>query len=185
MTVPVASFGKSPYEGKLVRLRAREPEDEAAYYRWLNDPAVTEHLAVRCPASHLFEREFLQADKGPSYFNAGFGVETLAEGKLIGSTSLHAASPENRSAQVGIFIGDTACWDGGYGTDTMRTICRFGFEMMNLHRIELEVYAPNARARRVYEKVGFHTEACRRKARYQNGQYLDVVVMGLLEGELR
>ncbi|MBE0610648.1 MAG: GNAT family N-acetyltransferase, partial [Dehalococcoidia bacterium] len=70
-------------------------------------------------------------------------------------------------------------------TDTMRTVCRFGFEMMNLHRIQLEVYANNARARHVYEKVGFVLEGCRRQALYKFGRYHDVLVMSLLEGELR
>lgn len=38
---------KSPFEGRLVRLRAREPEDAPLLYRWFNDPEVTEFLAMR------------------------------------------------------------------------------------------------------------------------------------------
>jgi RimJ/RimL family protein N-acetyltransferase len=94
-------------------------------------------------------------------------------------------SPENRSARLGIAIGAKARWDGGYGTDAMRVLCRFGFDMMNLHRIELDVYADNLRAEHVYEKVGFRVEGRRREALYKFGRYHDVVVMGLLEGELR
>ena len=56
--------------------------------------------------------------------------------------------------------------------------------MMNLNRIELDVFAENARARRVYEKVGFREEGVRRQAVYKYGRYQDVVVMGLLAGEL-
>ena len=105
--------------------------------------------------------------------------------RLIGGVDLRPSSQENREATLGITIGDKAVWDGGYGTDTMRTICRFGFEMMNLHRIQLEVYAGNERARHVYEKVGFRLEGCRREAFFKYGRYQDVLVMGLLEGELR
>jgi len=93
-------------------------------------------------------------------------------------------SPENRSATLGIAIGDKDSWDGGFGTDTMRTVCRFGFEMMNLHRIELEVYASKARARHVYEKVGFAVEGTRRDGVFKFGADQNVVVMGLIEGEL-
>ena len=64
-------------------------------------------------------------------------------------------------------------------------MCRFGFEMMNLNRIELEVHAENARARHVYAKVGFQEEGVRRQAIYRAGRYQDMVVMGLLAGELR
>ena len=176
---------QSPFEGKLIRLRAREPEDEPLLFRWFNDAEVTEHLAMRYPLSHAQEREFIESQKASGYQHAGFAVETLAEGELIGGVDLMGTSPESRSARLGIAIGDKTRWDGGYGTDTMRAVCRFGFEMMNLHRIELEVYADNLRAQHVYEKVGFQVEGRRREALYKFGRYHDVIVMGLLEGELR
>lgn len=174
---------QSPYEGKLVRLRAREPGDEPLLYRWFNDPEVTEHLTVRYPLSHAQEKAFIEG-AAVSYDRATFGVETIAEGKLIGGVSLEQASPENRRATLGIALGDKQFWNGGYGTDTMRVVCRFGFESMNLHRIDLEVYGTNARARRVYEKVGFRQEGVLREAVYKYGRYEDIVHMGLLEGEL-
>ena len=88
------------------------------------------------------------------------------------------------SGEVTITIGDKSRWDGGYGTDAMRTVCRFGFEMMNLHRIELHVFAENARARRAYQKAGFREEGYLRECVFKYGRYMDDVVMGMLEGEL-
>lgn len=175
----------SPFEGKLIRLRARELEDEPLLYQWFNDPEVTEHLSIRYPLSHRDEKDFVEKNHHVSFANATFAVETLADRRVIGGCGLHAASAENRAATLGIALGDKTYWNGGYGTDTMRTVCRFGFEMMNLHRIELDVYAENARARRVYERVGFREEGCRRDGLYKYGRYHDVIVMGLLEGELR
>ncbi|MCC7364616.1 MAG: GNAT family N-acetyltransferase [Dehalococcoidia bacterium] len=174
---------KSPLEGELIRLRSHEPEDEPYFHRWIHDPEVTEHLNARYPYSHAQEREF--ASLTSTYQNATFSVVTLAEGQLIGNVSLRNAVPEDRSCDLGIMIGDKEYWGRGYGTDTMRTACRFGFEMMNLHRIELEVFAGNDRAQHVYEKVGFKVEARRRQAHFKFGRYVDVLVMGLLEGELR
>ena len=49
-----------------------------------------------------------------------------------------------------------------------------------LTRIELYVYASNARAIHLYEKFGFRLEGRRRQAIYQNGQYGDDLTMGLL-----
>ena len=176
---------QSPYEGKLIRLRAREPEDEPLLYKWFNDPEVTEFLTVRYPLSHAREKEFIEHTQTPGYSLASFAVETIAENRLIGGVGLEGASPENRSATLGIAIGDKQFWNSGYGTDAMRAICRFGFEMMNLHRIALEVYDGNARAQHVYEKIGFQVEGRRRQAHFLRGRYVDVIVMGLLEGELR
>lgn len=174
----------SPFEGRLIRLRSREPEDEPLLFRWFNDPEVTENLTIRYPVSHAQERAFIEARCRPGYNDAFFAVETLAEGDLIGGVDLLHASPENRGASLGIALGDKERWDSGYGTDTMRTICRFGFEEMNLHRIELVVFAPNARAQRVYARVGFKVEGRLRDARFKSGRYQDVIVMGLLRDEL-
>ncbi len=178
-------MAQSPYEGKLIRLRAKEPEDEPAFFRWINDHEVIEHLSARYPFSHAQEREFITATAAPGYENPSFAVETLAERKLIGNCSLGGASPEHRSATLGIVIGEKSYWDGGYGTDTMRTLCRFGFAEMNLHRIQLEVLAGNDRAKHVYEKIGFRVEGVRRDAHFRHGAYRDSIIMGLLEGELR
>jgi RimJ/RimL family protein N-acetyltransferase len=167
-----------------VRLRAREPEDEPLLYEWFNDPEVTEHLALRYPLSHRGEREFIERMSEVKYGNASFAIDTL-DGRMIGGCGLEEVSPENRSATLGIAIGDKAFWDGGYGTDTMRVLCRVGFEVMNLHRITLDVYADNQRARHVYEKVGFKLEVTKRRALYKFGRYHDIYTMGLLEGELR
>ena len=174
----------NPFEGSLIRLRLREPEDEPQLYRWFNDPDVTEHLTVRYPLSHAQEKSFIEHTNAASFGQTSFGIETIEEGRLIGGCGLEDMSPENGTATLGIAIGDKQFWDGGYGTDTMRTLCRFGFEMMNLHRIELDVYAENLRAIRVYEKVGFAHEGVRRQAHYKFGRYHDVLVMGLLRGEL-
>jgi RimJ/RimL family protein N-acetyltransferase len=175
----------NPFEGDLIRLRAREPDDEPQLYEWFNDPEVTQFLSLRYPVSHAQERDFLARAGGISFGHASFAIETLTDSRMIGGCDLVDASAENRSATLGIAIGDKAYWDSGYGTDAMRTVCRFGFEMMNLNRIQLDVFAPNARAKRVYEKVGFRTEAVRREAVYLQGAYVDVHVMGLLAGELR
>lgn len=178
-------MSQSPYEGKLIRLRAKEPEDEPSFYRWINDHEVIEYLNARYPFSHAQEREWIAATAAPGYARAAFAVETLADRTLIGHCDLVGTSPEHRSAILGIMIGEKSCWDGGYGTDTMRTLCRFGFEEMNLHRIQMEVIAGNDRALHVYKKIGFKVEGTRREAHFRHGAYRDSIVMGLLEGELR
>ena len=47
-------------------------------------------------------------------------------------------------------------------------------------RIELRVYARNARAIHVYEKLGFEREGLRRRAIFQDGEYQDDLLMALL-----
>ncbi|MEX2236385.1 MAG: GNAT family protein [Dehalococcoidia bacterium] len=174
-----------PLEGRLVRLRARDLADEPLLWKWINDPEVTQNLMARYPYSHAAETEWLKTQTAPGYGEAGLGIETLVEGRLIGNIGLHRASAEDRRATLGIMIGEGDFRDRGYGTDAMRTLCRFGFAMMNMRRIELDVLATNPRAFHVYEKVGFQLEGTRREALWKFGRWIDIHMMGLHEGELR
>lgn len=51
---------------------------------------------------------------------------------------------------------------------------------IGLERVELDVYASNAAAIRLYEKLGFVVEGVHRRARKLDGQYDDLVSMALL-----
>ena len=73
----------------------------------------------------------------------------------------------------------------GYGTEATRAVVEHGFSVLGLHRIELEVYAFNDRARRVYEKCGFVVEGHRRDALLWDGAWHDAVTMAILSTDRR
>ncbi|SFP79861.1 Protein N-acetyltransferase, RimJ/RimL family [Amycolatopsis arida] len=170
--------------GELVRLRPLEPEDADAFWRWHNDPDVVRWLVADYDESLAqIRRRF--AERGPNtYSNVAFGIETLAEGRLIGSCTLRDASPETARAWFDLYIGEKDHWGGGFGTDATRTLCRYGFEMMRLHSIALWVVAENAAAVRAYEKVGFRVDGRHRESFRGAGRWHDELLMSLLEGEL-
>ena len=125
------------YAGSLVKLRAQEPGDAELYHRWIHDPEVIEHITFRYPMSQPAEREWVESNGKPGYARAVFAVEALDTGQLIGAVELSVDQPEVRRAVLGITLGDKSYWGRGYGTDTVRTMCRFGFDEMNVHRIYL------------------------------------------------
>lgn len=84
------------------------------------------------------ELDWIDCSKNVNYGNATFAVETIEDGRLIGGCDIRAPTgPETRKGELGLMIGDKSVWGRGYGTDMVRTACRFGFDEMNLHRIEL------------------------------------------------
>jgi RimJ/RimL family protein N-acetyltransferase len=177
-------------EGKLVNLRAPEMGDLERNYRWINDREVTRWLAMRYPMSLAAEEGWMRERTAQplSYDNAFFAIETKdgsEAGVHIGNINFFKTAPEDRKAELGIMIGEKAYWSRGYGTDALTTLVRFGFEEMNLNRVQLDVFAENERARVAYRKAGFVEEGCRRQARYQEGRYQDVVVMSVLREEWR
>ena len=173
-------------EGNLVNLRAREMSDLERNYRWINDREVTRFLSMRYEISLLAEekwmRERMGLDEPLGWGNVAFAIDTK-DGVHIGNINFHEMSAENRTARLGIVIGDKAYWSKGYGTDAMLALLRFGFDEMNLHRIDLTVDEPNERARACYRKCGMVEEARLRLERYARGAYYDQFVMGILRDE--
>ena len=167
----------SPFVGRLVRLRAVEEDDLAWINREFWNPNVHRYLAITWPESIGGTRVWWEAtrvhDPGPLV------IETLDGADRVGVCSLEQVEGSSRSAVLGIWIAE-ASWSKGYGTDAVRTLCRFGFREMNLQRIALTVYDINPRGIRAYQKAGFKEEGRRRRDHFVDGRYIDVVEMGLL-----
>jgi len=107
-----------------------------------------------------------------------FGIE--ADGKLIGDLGLFHVNRVNGSAELGIGIGDKAYWGNGYGREAIALLVDYGFRLLNLRRIWLEVHANNDRAMACYRSCGFAEEGRLREHVWTDGKYVDLVVMGLL-----
>ncbi len=171
--------------GERIRLRGNEREDIPSFVEWLNDPEAIEYLALSLPFSNADEIRWFEklADRPAEEMPLAIEIKKGKGWILIGNSGFHNIDWKNRSAEVGIFIGDKSCWNKGYGTETMRLLLRHGFGTLNLNRITLRVYEPNKRAIRVYEKAGFILEGRLRQARYKNGQYQDELIMSVLRPE--
>ncbi len=106
-----------------------------------------------------------------------------AEGRAIGDIDLFHIDQRCRNAVVGLGIWREEDRGRGYGTDALRTLLRWAYRHLNLHRIELSVEPDNVRAIRVYEKLGFVREGMRREHHYDDGTFQDELIMGLLGRE--
>jgi RimJ/RimL family protein N-acetyltransferase len=105
-----------------------------------------------------------------------------ATGKCVGEVVLNEWEEGNASCNFRILIGP-AGRDRGLGTEATRLILGHAFDALGLHRVGLEVYAFNPRAARAYEKVGFVREGVRRDALRFDGEWVDSVVMAILDHE--
>ena len=59
----------------------------------------------------------------------------------------------------------------------------FAFNQMNLHRIELQVKEFNTAGYKCYVNCGFKEEGRKRKHCFYNGDYIDMIIMGILKDE--
>jgi RimJ/RimL family protein N-acetyltransferase len=176
--------------GDQIRFRAIEKEDLPNFVRWLNDPEVRQGLCMRYPLSLAEEEEwFATMIKRPPQ-ERPMAIEIQLDPnqdtwEFVGNLGFFDVNWENRSAEIGIHIGEKEYWDKGFGTKAMRLILKYGFESLNLHRLYLRVFETNQRAIRSYQKAGFKTEGKMRQAHFMNGTYIDVLLMSILQQEWR
>jgi RimJ/RimL family protein N-acetyltransferase len=112
-----------------------------------------------------------------------FAIEERKNGLHIGNVKLGPIHWVNRSATLGILIGEKAYWGRGLGAEATQLMVEYGFFRLNLNRINLGVFAEYETAIRCYTKVGFKIEGRFRQALFRDGEYKDHLWMGLLRSE--
>jgi len=171
-------------KGEKVLLRPVRRSDLESFLKWFNDPEVTQYLAIYTPMTEMAEEKWIEGlATRPN--DALFVIEAIeASGsKAIGTTGLTNIHPKDHNAGFGIAIGEKDYWSKGYGTEACRLLVRYGFEQLNLHRINSGVISFNERSLRMHRKVGFKEEGRQREAIFKNGRFYDHVNFGLLRSE--
>jgi len=105
----------------------------------------------------------------------------LHGGEVVGQLGLEQYL-RVRQAHVGTFgMGVATAWQGkGVGSRLLTAALDVADNWMNLHRVELTVYADNEAAQRLYRKFGFAVEGVLRDYALRDGQFVDTVSMARL-----
>ena len=65
----------------------------------------------------------------------------------------------------------------------LQAMIRFGFERMEMHRIEAQVEPPNEASKAVLRRLGFKEEGVARERGHWHGVYHDLAQFGLLQSD--
>lgn len=71
----------------------------------------------------------------------------------------------------------------GLGRRILNETIRIAFRELGAHRLFLDVFEDNARARHLYESLGFKYEGVMRQAAHRDGRWFDLHLMSMLESE--
>ncbi len=162
--------------GEHVILRAFEREDAERCYRWMNDPNIVRTLKSRYPMAFSNELEWLDHAMNPSARERHFAIERKDDRLHIGNASLHGIDWVSRTAWFGLFIGEPAAWNRGFGGDAIGTLVRFAFDEMNLDKLRINVFDYNERAKHVLEGQDFVQEGKLARDFYREGAWHDIVI---------
>lgn len=103
--------------------------------------------------------------------------------KPIGNTALEGINLRDRTAEFGIFIGETDLQGHGYGSEATSLMLDYAFTGLGLQNIMLRVWEYNIAGIRVYEKAGFREFGRRTRAHMMNGEWWDDIYMQVLSDD--
>jgi diamine N-acetyltransferase len=104
-------------------------------------------------------------------------------GQIAGFAIVQGLRSEHRQVELKRIVVGTP--NQGVGKGLLTEVADRAFGEYSAHRLFLDVFVTNNRARHVYENFGFLEEGIMREAVYRDGAYHSLVLMSLLETEYR
>ena len=104
------------------------------------------------------------------------------EGRWIGSGGFHDWDKTNRKSSIGYWISEE--FQGkGLVTEAVKAFLRYGFEEMNLNKIEIHCAVDNSRSRAIPERLGMRQDGILRDDGWLYDHFVDIVIYSILKEE--
>ncbi|MFJ5678502.1 GNAT family N-acetyltransferase [Streptomyces sp. NPDC093097] len=169
---------KPVLEGERIRLVPLADRHAAAFHATFQDPETRRLTGTHRDWTLPELQEWVTAC-GTRTDRLDLAVEDRATGDYLGDLTLSQIDPDNAHGSFRIALVPAAT-GRGLGPEAIRLLLGHAFDKVGLHRVELEVFAFNERARRSYEKCGFVMEGRMREALRWDGAWHDVLMMAAL-----
>ncbi len=165
-------------------LRDLRPADAADILVFRGDPYVqrfnSEPLKNVQEAAAFIEEAHKQR---ATQAGIGWAITLRGQDRVLGGVGLGWWDKHHRRAEVGYDLAH-AFWGQGIGREAVRAVLRFGFEELDLNRIEAATIADNHESVNLLKKLGFRLEGIRRGYSWEeDGTFHDSAMFGLLRDE--
>lgn len=169
-------------ENITMKIRRINVDDLPSRVNWMNNPMVYKTMHFIPPISLENTRRWYESNLNNSKrFDAAFEDE---DGQLLAFGGLTNIDYVVRKAEFYIFV-NPEMQGKGIGTKATGMLCKYGFDILQLHKIYLFTNASNVGAQKTYEKVGFVLEGVHREENIISEKYEDRLYYGLLAKELK
>jgi RimJ/RimL family protein N-acetyltransferase len=164
-------------------LRRFAPDDVQSLLALARQPSVARVLRGIEP-TEASVRDYLVAQTSYEPFEQDkcfdLALERKCDGQVIGLLSL--VRRDHGKAEIGWSLG-VAHRRRGYVTEGASALMTYGFASVGLHRIYATTSNINTSSWRVMERLGMRREACLREAEFRDGNWIDVLIYGILDRE--
>ncbi|MDF1510948.1 GNAT family protein [Robertmurraya sp. DFI.2.37] len=112
-----------------------------------------------------------------------FCIKNL-ENEPMGIAQIFNVEYSNRKCVVGLLLQGKYT-QKGIGPLVLEELVRIAFYSMNLRKIEAKIHESNIPSIKMVERLKFTREGVLRESYYNNGQYEDILLYGLLKDEFK
>lgn len=165
-------------------LRKMERFDTDDMYEYAKLADVTRYLTWEPHPDTGYTKKYLAfiAGKYKTYDFHDWAVCLRDSGKMIGTCGFTSLDAKNMCAEIGYVINPV--YNGmGYATEAAKRIIEFGFNELDLERIEAKYITENSASRRVMNKLGMQFEGIHRNCLQLRGQFVSVGICAVLKDE--
>ncbi|MBQ7320786.1 MAG: GNAT family N-acetyltransferase [Clostridia bacterium] len=171
-------------ETERLILRRMLVSDAEDMFDYAHRSDVTRHLTWDPHPDIQYTREYLAYIS--AHYAAGdffdWAVIERASGRMIGTCGFTRFHCEADCAEIG-YVLHPSFWGRGIATEAVREVIRFGFQRLEVNRIEAKFMEGNEASRRVMEKNGMTFEGMLRQSMYIKGDYRNVGICSILRSE--
>lgn len=172
---------KPTLTGELVLLRPVTAADAGGLFGCDDETLRLTGSHDRAPG--LADLEHWYATRAAHADRFDLSIIERATGEWAGEVVLNGLNADNESCGFRILLQGPRFYGRGLGTEASRLVLGYAFDVVGVHRVELQVYDFNPRARHVYEKLGFVHEGTMRDALRWDGQWVDCHLMSMLDSD--
>lgn len=169
---------------RLVLRKFEYSDDDAMLKNWIADEKIQSLYSeptyeTKEAVKELLTKYITSYEKEDYYRWAVILKET---GECIGQIAYFLVDSKNHFAEIEYCIG-SAFQCRGYATEATKEVIKYGFEKINLHKVQICTKTINVPSKRVIEKCGFTYEGTLRDYFYMNGEYVGRLYFSILRNE--
>lgn len=169
-------------ETKKLFLREINHSDAKGLVAFLSDDEVVKNTDLTTQSTiHDSEKFIVHLKKScKKKKSIWWGITTKDRNVIIGIVGFPYWIKKQFRAEVGAVLSKRY-WSQGIMTEAVDAIIRFGFNEMELNRMEATLMLHNISSMKFLKKLGFQEEGILRECRFFKGQFHDVTIVSLLK----
>jgi len=170
-------------ETNRILLRPIVESDISNIFKGLSHPEIIKYYGVSYQTlEDTKEQMKFFADLEKEGTGIWWAVCSIDNQTFYGAGGLNGLNKEHKKAEIGFWLLKEY-WGQGIMTETMPLICKYGFDNLELHRIEGLVETDNLNCKKAMKKLDFHHEGTMKDCEIKNGNFISLDIYAKIRDE--